>query len=85
MGAMMQPIPEVNVDWFRMLTQMQREGYSLHGVSYFTGIPKTSLINYKAGMQPSYNVGLQLIRCWAEATGQDPAQVPMISPYSFKA
>lgn len=77
--------PVERVDWFRMLTQMQAEGYSLHGLVYFCGIPKSSLIAYKNGMQPSYNVGKTLIRAWSEITGQDQADVPTISPYSFKA
>lgn len=90
MGVRMWPLgvkqePVERVDWFRMLTQMQAEGYSLHGVAFFIGIPKSTLIAYKQGMQPSYNVGARIIRCWAEVTGNDPAAVPMISPYSFKA
>lgn len=90
MGVRMWPLgvkqePVERVDWFRMLTQMQAEGYSLHGVAYFAGIPKTSLIDYKNGMQPSYNVGVTLIKAWAEITGGDPVNVPKISPYSFKA
>lgn len=83
--GMMGPLQDTRVDWFRVLVQLQAEGYSLHGVAFFIGIPKSTLIAYKQGMQPSYNVGARIIQCWAEVTGNDPAKVPMISPYSFKA
>jgi len=76
---------DIRVDWFRLLDQLKAEGYSLYGVSHFTGIPKSTLIGYKQGSQPSYHQGLQLIACWAEATGKQAADVPKISRYSHMA
>lgn len=76
---------DFRVDWFRLLDQLKAEGYSLYGVSHFTGIPKSTLIGYKNGSQPSYHQGLQLIAAWAQATGKPESAVPTISLYSFKA
>lgn len=76
----------IRVDWFRILTQLKKEGYSTYAVSHFTRIPRSNLNNYKlTGTQPSYHHGVCLLQFWAEATGNDTTDAPTISPYSFKA
>lgn len=76
---------DVRVDWFRLLDQLKDEGYSLYDLSFFTEIPKSTLLGYKNGSQPPYHQGLCLVRFWAEATGQSIDDVPTVSPYSFMA
>lgn len=76
---------DLRVDWFRVLVQIKDQGYSLYSVSHFTGISKSSLINYKQGAQPSYHQGVRLVSCWAEVTGKPVEAVPMISPFSHTA
>lgn len=83
--ALTVPLSDIRVDWFRVLVDIQAEGYSMYAISHFTRIPKTTLLGYKQGAQPIYNTGLTLIRCWAEATGKTPDKVPTVSRYSFKA
>lgn len=76
---------DFRVDWFRLLGQLKDEGYSLYDLSFFTEIPKSTLVGYKNGSQPPYHQGLCLIQFWAEATGNPIGEVPMVSPFSFKA
>ena len=76
---------EVRIDWFRILVELKSEGYSLYSVAHFTEIPKTSLIGYKNGSQPSYQNGVKLLRFWSQATGKREDWAPTIDPYSFKA
>lgn len=76
---------DVRVDWFRLLNQLKVEGYSLYGVSHFTGIPKSTLIGYKNGSQPSYHQGVDLLQFWSQATGKALAEVPTISQFSYMA
>ena len=83
--ALTAPLSDIRIDWFRVLVQLQAEGYTLHSIAYFTGIPKSSLLSYKQGTQPIYNTGLTLIRCWSEATGQQPDQVPTVDSFSYRA
>ncbi len=82
---MMQPMGDFRVNWFRILVQLQGEGYSLKDISHFTKIPKASLLGYKQGIQPTYNTGHTLIRCWAEATGNQPQDAPLVNRYSHTA
>ncbi|HAV37441.1 MAG TPA: hypothetical protein DCX52_13995 [Massilia sp.] len=76
---------DVRVDWFRLLDQLKDEGYSLYDVSFFTEIPKSTLIGYKNGSQPPYHQGLCLVQFWAEATGNGIADVPTVNQFSFMA
>lgn len=76
---------EERVHWFQILIDLGGQGYSLYGISHFTGIPKSTLIGYKQGAQPSYHNGMVLLDFWAQAGGKDRAAAPTISPYSFKA
>ncbi len=76
---------EIRVDWFRLLVQLGAEGYSLYAVSHFTAIPKSTLIGYKQGAQPSYHNGCLLLRFWSQSCGQDQDQAPTISPFDFRA
>lgn len=73
------------IDWFRILVHLKDEGWSLHAVSHFTGIPKSTLVGYKQGMQPNYHYGTLLLSCWSQCCGKDKDAAPTINRYSFKA
>lgn len=73
----------LRVDWFRLLNDLKREGYSHYAIAHFTKIPKSTLDGYKAGAEPRHCDGQTLIDCWAQVTGQH--ELPMISPYSHTA
>jgi hypothetical protein len=76
---------DIRVDWFRLLSELKVEGYSLYGISHLTGISKSSLIGYKQGSQPPYHQGVLLVTCWAQALGKDVTEVPTIDKFSFMA
>lgn len=82
---MFSPEVDTRVDWFRVLVQLKGEGYSLHMVSHFTEIPKSTLIGYKQGSEPRYSDGKRLLSFWAQAAGKAEGDVPTVSPFSFKA
>lgn len=75
--------PDHRIDWFRILTQLKAEGWSLYAVSHFTGIPRTTLHGYKQGGQPSYHHGTILLRYWAQTCGTEVDAAPTISLYSY--
>ena len=56
------------IDWFRVLTDLRVQGYSLHGVSEVTGIPRTTLIGYKdLDVEPRHSDGEALLALWERA------------------
>lgn len=82
---MFSPAADTRIDWFRILVQLNDEGYSLYSVAHFTEIPKSTLIGYKQGSQPNHHSGERLLRFWMQAMGKAREDAPTINPFSFKA
>lgn len=70
--------PDISIDWFRVLTDLCRDGGSLYQVSRITSIPRSSLQSYKQGIEPSHSVGMCLLRLWSISTGRDRDDAPTI-------
>lgn len=73
--------PDSRIDWFRVLTDLCQDGGSLYQVSRITSIPRTSLQNYKQGVEPSHSIGMCLLRLWSIQTGKDRDEAPMTQRY----
>lgn len=82
---MFAPSADTRIDWFRVLVQLKDEGYSLYSVAHFTEIPKSTLIGYKQGSQPSYHHGVRLLHFWSQATGKEQGEAPTVNPFSYRA
>jgi len=66
------------IDWFRVLADLRGEGIPLDSVSFFTGIPRTSLAFYRDGGEPPFWRGSILLRFWQETMQRDdPPMVPV--------
>lgn len=76
---------QLRVDWFRVLDDLKRAGYGLRDIEFFVGIPRSSLFRYRAGSEPGYSMGDRLLRFWADATGCDASDPPMVCPFSMHA
>jgi len=76
---------DTRIDWFRILVQLKGEGYSLYAVEHFTKIPKSTLIGYRQGSQPTYHHGERLLQFWRQAIDQPEAEPPRVSPFSHRA
>lgn len=82
---MFSPAVDTRIDWFRILTQLKGEGYSLYSVAHFTEIPKSTLIGYKQGAEPRFHDGTRLLQFWAQATSKALTDAPTVNPFSHKA
>lgn len=76
---------DIRVDWFRLLVQLKDQGYSLYDITHFTAIPKSTLIGYKQGSQPSYHQGVVLLQFWVQSTGKQIEDVPTVNLFSHMA
>lgn len=53
------------IDWFRVLTDLRVQGYSLYAVADETGIPRKTLDGYRSqGAEPRHSDGELLIALW---------------------
>lgn len=65
------------IDWFRVLTDLCRDGGSLYQLSRITTIPRSSLNAYKNGMEPTHAVGMCILAHWSMKTGKPGCDAPM--------
>lgn len=53
------------IDWFRVLSDLKAQGYSIYAVSEHTGIPRTTLLGYKdLDVEPKHSDGELLLAMW---------------------
>ncbi|VVE10351.1 hypothetical protein [Pandoraea commovens] len=72
---------DVRVDWFRVLTDLCRDGGSLYQLARDTSIPRSSLQSYKAGSEPTHAVGMCLLAHWSAKVGRPGADAPLVTRY----
>lgn len=76
---------ELRVDWFRILDDLKRQGFSLYALEAHIAIPKSTLIGYKQGAEPNHMTGERLIAFWCQVMGMQRDLVPMVSRYDWRA
>lgn len=67
-----------NIDWFQVITDLGRHGYSAKAISDHLKIPKSTLLGWKQGAEPRYREGRRLVAFWCEITGKTQARLPMV-------
>lgn len=70
---------ERSVDWFQVVTEISRAGYSLQATAQSIGVARTTLLGWKQGAEPRHSEGDRLLTFWTNVTGHDRATVPMVS------
>lgn len=65
------------LDWFRMLADICRNGYSLYDLARDASVPRSTLDSYRRGSEPSHSVGSRLLIAWSIKTGRDPRDAPI--------
>lgn len=67
------------IDWFRVITMVLRDGYSIQSAADAIGVARTTLIGWKQGAEPRYSEGERLVLLWCEVTGADRSKLPMVA------
>jgi hypothetical protein len=65
------------IDWFRVLSDLTRDGGSLYKLAETTTIPRSSLNAYKNGVEPTHAVGMCILAHWSIKTGKPGHDAPM--------
>ena len=73
---MMSPLPRI--DWFRVLTDLDRRGYTLGIVGATLSIPYSTLYAWRAGGEPRHQEGEAIVGLWARVTQRHGADVPRL-------
>lgn len=64
------------VDWFIVLDELGRYGYSLHALEVILGIPYSTLWGYKSGAEPRFVDGEVLVKFYMHLTERERDEVP---------
>lgn len=71
--------PTTRIDWFRILEDVAREGFTLYEVSQFTTIPKSTLMGYRnLGTEPRHDVGDTLLAFWSQVMNRPATDAPRV-------
>lgn len=72
-------MPVINIhkiDWFRILTDLSRSGYSLQDIADELDVVASTLIGWKKGASPRHHSGEALIELWCRVTEKGRHQLP---------
>lgn len=67
----------MHVDWFRLLVELKRHGFSLRMIGEQVGIPESTMRGYSAGSEPSHVAGEALVVFWCQVTSKSRDQLPI--------
>lgn len=72
------PALRLSIDWFQIITELTRQGFSSKAIADRIGVPKSTLLGWKQGSEPRYSEGQRLIEFWSEITGRQAHALPQV-------
>lgn len=72
-------MPVINIskiDWFRILSDMSRYGFSLQDIAEELDVVASTLIGWKKGASPRHHTGEALIELWCKVTHKTRDELP---------
>lgn len=67
------------IDWFKVITEVLRGGYSIQAAADEIGVARTTLIGWKQGAEPRYSEGERLVLLWCKISGEGRDKLPMVA------
>jgi len=65
------------IDWWQVVVDLERAGYSHASMAAAVGVPRTTLIGWKnLGAEPGFTNGERLVLLWAAVTSQATEAAP---------
>ncbi len=73
---------ELRVDWFRILVDLKRLGYSTYDLQDLVGIPRETLRDWANRIkEPRHHAGEKLIAFWMREMDRPRESLPMFNPF----
>jgi len=71
------------IDWFRVIVEIQRSGWSLDRIAFEMQRSKGSISNLKniPGTEPRFHDGMKLLGLWCDVTGKQHTDAPTTELY----
>jgi hypothetical protein len=75
-------VVELRVDWFRLLADLKRLGWSHYAIEHATRIPRESLRDWANRIsEPRHHAGEKLIAFWCLHMDRPRESVPLFDPF----
>lgn len=71
------PTVQVTIDWFRVVADLRREGYSRSTLAGMLGVSRSGINLWISGSEPSYVKGNALLLFWSTTMGKPVDQAPI--------
>lgn len=73
------------INWFRVIIDLERSGYSHSSIGIAVGSPKSTVQGWKQGSTPKFEDGERLIELWQTVTENGRESVHKVKRASFMA
>lgn len=81
----MQEQKDIRVNWFLVIIELARRGYTASAIGTAVDHPKSTVLGWKQGAEPKHCDGEKIIDLWCSVTGLGRDQLPVISRYDYRA
>ena len=72
------------VDWFRIITDLERAGYSHISIATCVGVAKRTIGGWKQGSHPRWEDEESLLDLWSTVTKSSRGQMPVVGRYDYR-
>lgn len=72
------------VNWFQVIIDLCRKGYSHAAISAAVDAPKSTVQGWKQGAEPRHSNGEKLIELWCQVTANDRERLPTVGRYDWR-
>lgn len=76
---------DLRVNWFLVIVELCRRGYTHMTVAAAVGVPKSTVQGWKQGAEPRHSDGERMVMLWCQVTGLDRDSLPKVSRYDWRA
>lgn len=74
--------PTLRIDWFRVLADLKRSGFSVADVSQQIAVPRATLQDWAGGAEPRHSDGENLLEFWVAACKAKRDDAPLVESCS---
>jgi hypothetical protein len=68
--------PPLVVDFEAVLDELRRHGFSARAIASHIGVSHVSVLGYREGAVPQFNIGERLVALWCGVTNKTVEQLP---------
>ena len=73
------------IDWFRVIVDLERSGYSHVSTAFSIGVAKRTVGGWKNGSRPRFEEGEKLLQLWSRVLGKGQESAPRVGRHSYRA